>query len=775
LEDFDNTNGAIPTGLVQASDGKLYGMTIWGGSSSAGVIFSFDLISSTYTKLTDFDHTNGSHPSGSLMQASDGKLYGLTSEGGNISLGVIFSFDPSSSTYTKLKDFDYANGGNPQGSLMQASDGKLYGLTSEGGNISLGVIFSFELSSFTYTKLKDFDGTNGANPRGSLMQSSDGKLYGLTYGGGSNGAGVIFSFDPSASNYSLLKDFGVNEDGSNISASLMRAKDGKLYGMTTNGGSSRVGSIFSYNPSSTTYTKLKDFDYTNGSHPYGSLLQASDGKLYGITSGGGINFNYNDNGVIFSFDPTSSSYTKLMNFDWYGSHTGAYPYGSLMQARDGKLYGMTSWGGNCYRGSGTGVIFSFDPSSSTYTRLKGFADCDNPFVIDDINGSHPYGSLMQASDGKLYGMTSVGGNSNYGVIFSFDPSSSIFTKLKDLDSTNGANPYGSLMQASDGKLYGMTYGGGSSNAGVIFSYDPTSSSYVKLKDFDYANGSHPYGSLMQASDGKLYGMTSGGGNDDYGVIFSFDPSSSTYKKLIDYNGANGANPYIGSAFIEVPKSAKALLSINDVTAYEAAGSVTLTVTLSKKTAQDVSVNYKTVDGTARSKANKPNPADYIAKSGTVTIPAGSQTATITFTIIADNLLEPSEQFYVEFGKPVNAAIGKSTGTVTILDGVSLNSTIVTTSNAHQQFVNEEQQIAPQFILNASPNPSSSQFILKIESDNTKEILKLRVVDVLGKVIEVKNNVFVGQTLQIGSNYRPGVYFAELTQGNNKKQLKLIKL
>ena len=63
---------------------------------------------------------------------------------------------------------------------------------------------------------------------------------------------------------------------------------------------------------------------------------------------------------------------------------------------------------------------------------------------------------MQASDGKLYGMTTNGGSSGYGVIFSFDPSSSTYTKLKDFDNTNGANPYGSLMQASDGKLYGMT-------------------------------------------------------------------------------------------------------------------------------------------------------------------------------------------------------------------------------------------------------------------------------------------------------------------------------
>ena len=123
-------------------------------------------------------------------------------------------------------------------------------------------------------------------------------------------------------------------------------------------------------------------------------------------------------------------------------------------------------------------------------------------------------------------------------------------KAKDFDSTDGAYPYGSLIQARDGKLYGMAYGGGSNDGGVIFSYDLASSTYTKLKDFDFTNGSYPYGSLFQASDGKLYGSTSDGGSNDYGVIFSFDPITSTYTKLIDYDGTNGANPYLGSGFIE---------------------------------------------------------------------------------------------------------------------------------------------------------------------------------------------------------------------------------
>jgi uncharacterized repeat protein (TIGR03803 family) len=531
LKDFDNTTGANPNGsLVQASDGKLYGMTSGGGSSNYGVIFSFDLFHSTYTKLKDFDNTIGGLPNGSLIQASDGKLYGVTSGGGNYGSGVIFSFDPFSSTYNKLKDLENKAAPYPNSSLMEASDGKLYGMTDYGGSFSFGFIFSFDPATSTYAKLKDFGIGMGGYPLGTLIQMPDGKLYGVTASGGSCGHGVIFSFDPSDSIYTTLKDFGSNNTGTSMHGSLIQASDGKFYGMTYNGGISNRGVIFSFDPFHSTYTKLKDFDNTNGSYPYGSLIQTSDGKLYGMTYQGGSS----NQGVIFSFDPTTSTYAKLKDFD---GTNGRYPYGSLLQAIDGKLYGMTSEGGS----GNYGVIFSYDPATSTYTKLKDF---------NGINGRNPYGSFVQASDGKLYGMTSQGGGSSFGIIFSFDPSNSTYTKLKDFDNTNGGSPYGSLIQASNGKLYGTASGGGSSNYGVIFSYNLSNSTYTKLKDFDNTNGGSPYGSLIQASNGKLYGMTFGGGINGYGVSFSYDLSASTYTKLVDFDGSNGSNPQYTS-FIEI--------------------------------------------------------------------------------------------------------------------------------------------------------------------------------------------------------------------------------
>ncbi|WP_018615946.1 choice-of-anchor tandem repeat GloVer-containing protein [Segetibacter koreensis] len=521
LKDFDpGFDGAYPQGsLMQANDGKLYGMTQSDQWNGPGHIFSFDPSTLTYK---DLGSTGGSNPTGTLMQANNGKLYGMTNDGCDAGKGVIFSFDPTSSSYTKLKDFDGTNGGHPQGNLTQARDGKLYGMTNAGGHGGKGVIFSFDPASSTYSKLKDFNGSNGSNPIGSLMQANDGKLYGMARGGNVN-AGVIFSFDPASFAYKKLKDFGSNESGSYVTGSVIEAKDGKLYGMTQSGGSSGLGVIFSFDPTSSTFIKLKDFNGTDAANGpsylyYGSLIQANDGKLYGMTNGGGSS---GYAGVIFSFDPSTSTYKKLKDFD---VTNGSSPTGSLIQASDKKLYGVTYYGGS----SGGGVIFSYDPLSSTYKKLKDF---------DGINGAHPFGSLIQASDGKLYGITYYGGSGS-GVIFSFDPSTLTYTKLKDFRGSDGAYPGGTLMQATDGKLYGMTSAGGRTNQGVIFSFDPPSSIYAKLKDFRGSDGANPRGTLMQATDGKLYGMTSAGGRTNQGVIFSFDPPSSSYTKLKDFNGIN---------------------------------------------------------------------------------------------------------------------------------------------------------------------------------------------------------------------------------------------
>ena len=129
------------------------------------------------------------------MQAGNGFLYGLNPWGGINGVGVLFSFNPTTNNYIKLFDFDVTNGANPFASLVQAGNGLLYGTTRSGGINGDGVLFSFNTSGNIYTKILDFDGTNGSVPTGSLSQASDSLLYGATASGGLNNQGVIYSFN----------------------------------------------------------------------------------------------------------------------------------------------------------------------------------------------------------------------------------------------------------------------------------------------------------------------------------------------------------------------------------------------------------------------------------------------------------------------------------------------------------------------------------------------------------------------------------------------------
>ena len=531
--DFDGAaNGSNPFGnLVESTvTGKLYGMTRIGGANSLGVLFEYDYSSDIFTNKFDFDGaTLGGSPYGSLVEADNGKLYGLTYSGGSYNYGVLIEYDPSNDNYSSIFEFDgTSSGSNPYGSLTLASNGMLYGMTFQGGANNYGVLFEYDITSSSFTIKVDFDGSNkGRNPKGSLIQSSDQLLYGMTLSGGSSNSGVLFEYNPATSTYAKKQDLNIFPNGKSPYGSLVQAYNGKYYGMTYTGGANSLGVLFEYDPLASTYTKKLDFSgTTNGSNPYGSLIQATNGNLYGLTYSGGTN----GTGILFEYNPATSTFTKKVNFD--GTSYGSNPFGSLVQATNGKLYGTTFQGGT----SNKGVLFEYDPVTSTLTKKLDFSGT--------ANGSNPYGRLVQASNGKLYGMTNLGGTGNKGVLFEYDPASSTYTKKVDFTgTTNGSNPYGSLIEAANGKLYGMTFSGGSSNWGVLFEFNFTSSTYTKKLDFTGTNGRNPYGSLNLAPNGNLYGTTYQGGANALGVLFEYDPATNTYTKKLDFDGFNGSKPY----------------------------------------------------------------------------------------------------------------------------------------------------------------------------------------------------------------------------------------
>jgi hypothetical protein len=198
-----------------------------------------------------------------------------------------------------------------------------------------------------------------------------------------------------------------------------------------------------------------------------------------------------------------------------------------MTLKDGKLYGVTSAGG----ANNVGVIFEFDPATSIYTKKYDFVS---------LEGATPSGNLVEFN-GKFYGTTRAGGGGNIGVIYEWDPSTNVYTRKISMTATTGSQPHGSLVLYNN-FFYGMTTTGGANGVGVIFVWNPATNGYLKRIDMSSAEGSFPRGMLVLNSNNKFYGLTRDGGVNNLGVIFEWDPATNIYTKKTDFSSAIGAKP-----------------------------------------------------------------------------------------------------------------------------------------------------------------------------------------------------------------------------------------
>src|SRR5580704_14948235 len=290
LHSFDGTDGRFPEeGMVQATNGNLYGMTEGDGANGDGTVFKITP-SGTLTTLHSFDGTDGAGPPGGPIQATDGNFYGTKYLGGANDSGTVFKMTPGG-TLTTLYSFcsqsNCSDGFSPSAPLVQATNGDLYGTTE---SPFAGTVFKITLSG-KLTTLHTFDTKDGFNPNG-LIQATDGNLYGTTLMGGANGDGTVFKITPSGKLTTLHSFHGA--DGENPSAGLIQATDGNLYGTTLNGGTNGDGTVFKITLSGK-LTTLHNFDGADGSETFAGLVQATDGDLYGAPEEGGAN----GDGTIF--------------------------------------------------------------------------------------------------------------------------------------------------------------------------------------------------------------------------------------------------------------------------------------------------------------------------------------------------------------------------------------------------------------------------------------------------------------------------------------------
>ena len=385
------------------------------------------------------------------------------------------------------------------------------------------VLYSFGVGP-TAGKCKIDD---GADPKGSLTYvPATGLLFGRTSTTTSegNGDGTIFQIMPNGTGYVVDHSFtGAKTDGNDPRHNAMTLVGTVLYGTTLTGGKHDNGTIFSINEDGSGYSTppLFDFDKTasnnDGDQPH-SCFTAVGSVLFGMTSQGGKNGGSTGDGTIFSFDTSSATYTRLHSFD--GLH-GADPHDQLILDPNGTtFYGMTRAGGK----ADVGVIFSFDTAKKKFKVLHNFRCPGNstPTCIDKSDGATPdHGTLVQ-NNSTLFGLTTYGGKFGNGTLFSIHTDGTHFKILQHFGKPNtndGINPYGSLLL--DGTtLYGTTRIGGSKGNGTVFEIDTSGSSYARI--YDFQNGSdakNPIDNLILLNN-TLYGMAEAGGSCGDGAIFA---------------------------------------------------------------------------------------------------------------------------------------------------------------------------------------------------------------------------------------------------------------
>jgi uncharacterized repeat protein (TIGR03803 family) len=591
------SDGAFPSNSVTIVGGVLYGVSSGGGAKDHGTVFKVGPDGSGFALLHSFaaGPADGASPLAPLVAVGD-ELFGTTNGGGPAGLGTIFGIGLDGSGFAVLHLFGATpSDGFISGSPLVAADGVLYGVTVGGGEHRWGTVYRLVLDGSGYAVLHSF----GSSPDGALPNSLvalSGSLYGVTPAGGAFARGTMFEIRPDGSDYRTVRSFTGGPNGISGPTGPLLAFDGALRGMA-GGGSAGYGAVFEIQPDGSAPAILHSFAVPayEGRDPVGSLT-GSGNVLYGATSmsdpvgctssggqgscPGGTVYKLSPDGTgyqvlailqgnpsgapavfgghllgmtrsgIYRLDLDGSDFSSPHAFTGYPSD-GDSPAGALVEL-GGALYGVTVNGGAgpCsfypigYTGCGT--VFKISPDGSGYAVVHSF---DGP----GSDGEGPSGSLL-ALDAALYGTTVFGGSGDCypqdigcGTVFRMGPSGTPFDILHSFagGASDGAWPSGSLI-AFEGKLYGMTGRGGSSDCGTIFSMNADGTGYSVLHSFagqPLANWGT--GSLVEAG-GVLYGV-GGGHNSVLDSIFRINPDGSGFAIVRTLAGADGGTtPSSGS-------------------------------------------------------------------------------------------------------------------------------------------------------------------------------------------------------------------------------------
>jgi uncharacterized repeat protein (TIGR03803 family) len=510
--------------------------------------------------------------------------------------------------------------------------------------------------------------------------------------------GIIFSFNPANNQVKTLWKFGMTPNDANTPSGnlVYDPSKGLYYGISWSGGAYNYGTIYSFNPANDAEKVLYSFGGSIGD-PTGTLVYDPENELYYFGGAG-----------IFSFNPANDSVNLLWNF--HNAFVGPNINGLLFF--DGAFYGMTDLGG-----TGFGTIYRFDPNSNPIVRIL------HNFAGQASDGAHPNGNLTPIGN-LLYGVTSSGGTSNNGTLFSFDTAGNTEKILHNFASTgtDGEEPIGTLL------AYPPNPNTINIQTIATTSYCAGASIQIPFYTSGFFDSTNIFKAELSSSKGSFAGAIT------IGTLKT--PFYGTINAVIPANTAPGTGYKIRIVSTKprvTGTSYSKKLTINAVP--DAA--ITSTGSLCNKGKDTLTVASVTGDTYAWSTAATTNSIS-VRKAGTYTVTVTSSTGCSA----------SASEKVVACAGPVNNTTDNKT-----------------TSNA--------EPVSQQFQATVYPNPYTGQFHIKIQS-TIKNNINIKVYDVNGRQVEEQANIVFGTDIILGSNYAAGVYIVRIEQGEISRELRVVK-
>jgi uncharacterized repeat protein (TIGR03803 family) len=395
--------------------------------AAVGVLPGLVPAADTIRVIHHFGEDDGEYPDTDLVTDAAGNLYGNTVQGGDFNSGTVFKLTKTPAGWSEAVLYSFtsgADGGQAYGGVTLDAAGNIYGTTVVGGQFGAcpedgcGVVWKLTNNGGSYSQsvIHYFQGgmEDGYGPGGPLSFDAQGRLYGMTPGGGEFGLGTIFQLTPTLAgpwDEVIIHDFSGGEDGGGASkARLLIEGNGDIYGVATVGGLYGVGTVFRLSPAAGggfDYATLYAFQGApDGVFPYGGVIRDAAGDLYGTTYYGGTQ----DVGVVYRLTEKNGVWTETVLHQFKDGVDGSYPISALVFGDDGALYGTTSSGG-----AGHGTIFQLvlGPGGQWRERIV--------HAFDGSDGELPYAGLLKDANGNFYGTAVHGGQDGDGTIFRFSP------------------------------------------------------------------------------------------------------------------------------------------------------------------------------------------------------------------------------------------------------------------------------------------------------------------------------------------------------------------